>query len=576
MQWVFRWLFRPTILVVFSGFLAVGAAVLMFWPGSDQAGPLPVGDSDQEIAWLSPATNVRDWERFVTAVATAVRRAKNTRTPLEVDDTRAFPRETTEVPELRLRVAGKDGWLLFRWYKLTGDLKGSYWIKALVERRPPPLAVIGGSNSQGALELARRLREEARGPSAPLFLITQATADNDPSTPSRLPLPSIYPGRTFRFCFTNRQMAQAVATFVWNRDNLLPAGDPLRQLTRFLWDQDGLPPAEENLRPDADPAYMAIWEDDPYSQDLADHFLSALRRQAVHSTALDWAWLTGFAAQGGVPIELAGVRRGQFRMVEKLPWQVRIFHSVGSFNRPNRAEERAVDALLDQMARQTQAGQPQQQRPLLVVPATSQPCRRFLRALRKSAPVTARRFVVVTGDSIEFNKIYRDRNLTWPIQELPLKLVFFCHRNPVDREAGFRELNEVGDYDFNQGSPTTGTEDLLLFRDVVETVVQAAYRGERLLSSADALRDNFRVIEWKKGRLLFGPRGNRHSGTGEHVVYLRPPLLRNNRVAPKSEIEIWSRFQDVPGKGANAWVLTRYLSASYDSGSGEGDPNAPR
>jgi hypothetical protein len=208
----------------------------------------------------------------------------------------------------------------------------------------------------------------------------------------------------------------------------------------------------------------------------------------------------------------------------------------------------------------------------LVVPATSQPCRRFLRALRRNAPVAARRFTVVTGDSIEFNKIYRDRNLTWPIQELPLKLVFFCHRNPVDRAAGFREQNDAGPDSLNpnQGSPTTGTEDLLLFMDVVETVVKAAYRGPRLLASAEELADNLHQVRWKNGRDLFNRVGNRHSGTGEHVVYLRPPQMKEGRVAPRAALEVWARTHDRPGPVPKTWELTRFLTVRYEGSPGEG------
>src|SRR5262249_61875524 len=59
----------------------------------------------------------------------------------------------------------------------------------------------------------------------------------------------LYPGRTFRFCFTNRQMAAAVTSFLWDRDD---------------------------LRPDADPVHMVRWADDTYSGDLLEGFWQAL------------------------------------------------------------------------------------------------------------------------------------------------------------------------------------------------------------------------------------------------------------------------------------------------------------
>jgi hypothetical protein len=284
---------------------------------------------------------------------------------------------------------------------------------------------------------------------------------------------------------------------------------------------------------------------------------------------MEWAWVSGLAGTRGIPIDLERVRRGQFRMAESLPWRQLIFHSVGGFNRPNQAEADIANKLLAKLAAYRQAKGQDQLRPLLVLPATSQPCRRFLRALRKTAPAAARRFTVVTGDSIEFNKIYRDRNLTWPIQEMPLKLVFFCHRNPVDAEVGFREEDAGASADPDEGSPTTGTEDLLLFRDVVETLVKGCYRGEGLLKGPDALARSLHGVRWKNGRTLFGPEGNRHGGTGEHVVYLRPPLLVNGRVAPRSEIEVWSRTPPEEGQPKKSWSLTRYLAVTYDGAAGE-------
>jgi hypothetical protein len=558
-----RWLSRPALLVVLvSAGLAVIAVAL--WPRAPEfARPLPVAPGDQEIVWLSPATNVRDWERFVTAVL----KARPEGLQLRVDDSRAFPRETTEVPEIRLAVAGKTGGLVFRWYKITGDHKISDWVRDLARRDPPPLALIGGNTSHSALELARRLQASQRGPHAPLFFITQATADKDPADASqvRLPLPGIYKDRTFRFCFNNRQMARAVTEFVWNRDNLLPASAPLRQGVRFIWDADPLPPAEETLRPDAGPAYMPIWDDDPYSQDLADSFALALEKLAVRSSLLDWSWLAGCAATGGAPLDLARLRRGRFGTGDTLTWSDHIFHGVGGFNRANRAEEQCAENLLEEVDKHRH-----QLRPLLVLPATSQPSRRFLRALRRKAPVIAKRFVVVTGDSIEFNKIYRDRNLTWPIQEVPLKLVFFCHRNPVDKAVGFHEQNEVAAYDPNRGAPTSGTEDLLLFIDMVETTVKAAYQGERLLAEARELARRLHRARWKGGPLLFDALGNRRSGTGEHIVYLRPPVLKEGRVAPRAELEVWARNRSPEETGPKTWALVRYLAVTYEGGIGEG------
>src|SRR5262249_62355637 len=130
-----------------------------------------------------------------------------------------------------------------------------------LKRQPPPLAIIGGSSSDSARELAKNLQRYAKelqlpAEHRPLLLLTAATADRvapfneskagqPAAEPAGLPLMRLYPGRTFRFCFTNKQMAMAVSDFIWSRDD---------------------------LRPDKDPVYMAQLNDDSYSHDLIDGF----------------------------------------------------------------------------------------------------------------------------------------------------------------------------------------------------------------------------------------------------------------------------------------------------------------
>src|SRR5262249_58121664 len=137
------------------------------------------------------------------------------------------------------------------WYKLTSDLKTQDWVTALLQRQPPPLAIIGGSSSDLAIDLARHLEAEASrqrlGSACPLLLLTTATAHAAEAEPGQTeaPLHTLYPGRTYRFCFTNQQMAEAVTSFIWNRPD---------------------------LRPDTDPFYVTFWQDDPYSTDLNRRF----------------------------------------------------------------------------------------------------------------------------------------------------------------------------------------------------------------------------------------------------------------------------------------------------------------
>jgi hypothetical protein len=69
--------------------------------------------------------------------------------------------------------------------------------------------------------------------------------------------------------------------------------------------------------------------------------------------------------------------------------------------------------------------------------------------------------------------------------------------------------------------------------------------------------------------MLFNKNGNRRGGTGEHVVYVRPPVMKNGRVEPRSEIEVWARTTVSDEDRTKSWVLVRYLHVSYD-GAGEG------
>src|SRR4051812_7323911 len=109
---------------------------------------------------MNAATNVVGWERFVAAIR---RLEKNEKLGLTiVDDSNAFPEQTTAMPELAVALAGHRGRIWFRWYKLTGDIGTSHWVDALLRRDPPPLAIIGGGSSDRARDLASDL-QNARG-----------------------------------------------------------------------------------------------------------------------------------------------------------------------------------------------------------------------------------------------------------------------------------------------------------------------------------------------------------------------------------------------------------------------------
>ena len=487
-----NWLFRPSFLTLASAALVVVAAALLWTSPAAQprAAPAAVADGDGEIVWLYPATNPTSWERFVAAVRRAATRLQDDKIDVQAQiGDNAFPRQTTAVPEVALSLPGLGRRLVFRWYKLTSDWKTRDWVEALLKRRPPPLAIIGGNSSDAARELAWQLKDRVKDvaeANRPLLLLTTATADrvSNPGAPdaAEAELTQVYPQRTFRFCFTNKQMARAVMDFVMSQDD---------------------------LRPDVNPVHMVQWDDDSYSHDLTDGFREALP---------PWAGL---------------------------PNPKRIESSVGSFLSPNQYEAQVVDEVLNDL----EQDRDRQRRPMLAVTGQATPSRRFLGELARTAPAQARRLLVATGDAVSFNTVYRDRRVTWPIQELPFPLVFFCHYSPIDADAGFRpegdgprETEAAGERDVS----ATGTEDLLLDGDIVEALAQAFARDGKPPADAAELSERLAAIRRRHARVgydpegvqMFRPDGNRQSGAGEHLVLLRP-RFRGDRVLPEATIEVW-------------------------------------
>ena len=426
----------------------------------------------------------------------------------------AFPLQTTAVPEVSIRWRKSGKRLIFRWYKLSSSSKTRDWVEALAHRSPPPLAVIGGGNSYSGLELARQMKRiclELPEASRPLLLLTTATADHDPTADvgyaetTKGEVNDIYPDRTFRFCFTNRQMA-----FI---------------TTRFLWFRD-------DLRPEAGPVFQVAWDDDSYSPDLLMGYQDV--RRILEGQAQERDWLVELAGGlGSTTLPLSGGNLwGQH-----LPLQVSqqdIFSSVGTYHAPNQFESTAVHFLLDELISwPKQRRTADRGRPV----SADAPLPPGAGAGGAGAP---EQLVVVAGDTIAFNNIYRDRLAAWRTQDLPFPLVFFCHRNPIDAAAGFDPAH----------GQVTGTEDVLLFRDLIETVVAAFTRVDSSVPDTTELAENLHAIRLTDERFgfdpngveLFSKNGKRNGGTGEHVVYLRPLREPNGKlVLPHAEVEVWTR-----------------------------------
>ena len=479
---------------------------------------LPVPAGDQEIAYIQAATSGSTWERFVAGI----QNVRHDWPGLVVEDQNAFPRETTAIPEVSLRVEGCPHRLRIRWYKLTSDANNEQWVEELARRDPPPLALVGGGSSDRARDLAEALKAQTSWHGkAPLLMLMTATADVlyvGPEHNQPVELMNIYPGRTFRFCFTNRQMAEAVRELVWSHPFLRPVGAPAAGLPGIAtigaepWAGLGLFVAEAAPRPIV---RILEWEDDPYSLDLSDQFRTALHDHGDRADTVVF----------------------------------RLEYSVGDYYLPNRPEAERLALITDQM---TEAGP---RRQLLVLPAVEKPARRVLRGLSTAIHKEVRNLVAVTGDSISFNVVYRDREIAWNIQEMPVPLVFFCHQNPAAWPEQGAAPNGLSTKEPN------ATDDELLNADIVRVLAEAVFgRGlpgpPQLLTDADTLKQ--RLHDRPN---FFDADGNRRGGTGEYVVCLRPHYDRA-RVLPSATLEVWTR--------EGRWRLVRELHVEYGDGGGHG------
>ncbi|HYV38581.1 MAG TPA: hypothetical protein VE988_23050 [Gemmataceae bacterium] len=475
----------------------------------------PVPPGHQEIVFLAPATSGEAWERLVAAVDVLHQESlkANAGTPrLNVFKQRAFTDLTADVPEVAIWPDGfENAKLWIRWYKLSSGHNTESWISSLTERPTPPLAVIGGDTSHRALRVGEALERHRKDwqAAAPLFFITTATADryipnNTPNVSTideRWPkLIDVYKGRSFRFSFTNSRMAAAVLDFVQSRNELWPA---LKGKTNL---------------------YTLRWDDDSFSADLADRFDEVFLAKFPNGQASDF----------------------------------HIEYSGGDFFQPNPREAFVVGQILPELKEYHKLRQ------FMLLPADADRARRFLRTVvRRSDPADLKNLIVMTGDSLGFNTIFRDRNVSWNIQDLPVPLVMFSHRNPVSKEVGFDEASASGG---------TGTEDLLLYRDILETVLLTAYQGQKLTASSDDLIRGLRELCWSNGRVqrmskndkttpLFNPGdGNRSDGTGEHIIVLLPDLGRG---VPQATIAVWNLESkpDLPP----VWEPLRKLTVTYDA-----------
>lgn len=488
-------------------------------------------EDDQEIAWIYPATSGVTWDQFVRGVRRYEEGVEGQAVGLRVDYRRAYPEQTSAVPELVLSRNGSDDRLHIRWYKLTSETDVAYWVRRFSESRKPPLAVLGGSTSDRARDLAMALQKAREGSHrpTPLLLITTATADRVhllDEADQGPELNRIYPDRTFRFCFTNSQMAEALVSFVVFHEALRPHG-PLSAVvgTPGVASTDLLGGGGLLACGLTAPVFSMEWNDDPYSLDLAEHLRHEVRRHLLSS------------------------------LVNR-----RIPYSTGDVLRPNGPEQAAVWELAEEWSRLPG------QRKLLLLPAADRPMRRVLRSLAAVAPEHSRQAVVVTGDSLNLDIVFRDRDILWPIQELPFTLVFFAHENPVAwppaQAAGEGKASEAPR---NRSS----THDLLLNAQIMRLLTEAAWQMRdgrlRLVDSPEDLAEGLRF----RSPPFFDETGNRLQTSGAYVVLVQP-RFDGPRVLPEAILSVWQgRAESAGGDRRWYWKNIKQWSVSYGQSSAD-------
>ena len=419
---------------------------------------------------------------------------------LHVDDAEAFLDQSTPCPRWCSAGTGGPASSAIRWYKMTSEVTAG----ALGPR--PGRA--GPGPAGGDRRRVERPRPgpgpglAAGGPAAgdrPLLLITTATADEvtpDPDAAAGGPgapaakLIDVYDERSFRFCFTNRQMAEAVTDFVFGTGRCGPARWSGRGCG---WHAGGRRPVGRGRRADGPvprppPHVFAVaWQDDPYSADLAWQFRYCIHRRFGPG---------GAAAGRPAP----RVPRGRHPVQRR-----QVLHAQPARGRERR-RHRPRGPAAARPAGAAGAADHRRRRP-------GGSCGRCARPRRS----IDRRLVAVTGDGMGVNTIYRDGEFAWPVRSLPIPLVLFTHNDPFAWDApGAARPRRRGTHSRRPNS----TEDVLHFTEIGRVVAEAAFpaAGDRRTDGPPRRRPGRRAAGagCRAGRRRSStPTGTASAGTGE-------------------------------------------------------------
>jgi len=159
--------------------------------------------------------------------------------------------------------------------------------------------------------------------------------------------------------------------------------------------------------------------------------------------------------------------------------------------------------------------------------------------------MVGRQLVAVTGDGMGVNTFFRDRESAWPVRSIPIPLVLFTHADPFGWDFPNQVSAPPAGYELtppNVGTTRSSTEDIRLYTRLTRVVAAAAFPDgdTALVASPDAMAERLYSLR----PAFFDPSGNRLSGTGEHVVVLRPVFHsepRRGKPSADGILEVYAR-----------------------------------
>lgn len=325
-----------------------------------------------EVAVLFPSTDTSDWQDFVQAIHLAAQEKG-----FQVHDDHA---SFTSIVD----TAGQP--ITFRWYPFIGSYRMQKIVRELCQRKIPPIAIVGASNSSLTRAIGDEIQASSTKGSAPVLLMTYATSDS---------LIDINSGRSFRFGFSNSHQARAVVD---------------RLKTLLAESQSSTDEARPNV-------IITQVLDNPFSIDLARQFERELSSE-----------LNGVILPPMPPFD-QGQRSGGMSAA----WSLTT--ATTEHGDPTTEERTLAKEIVAAFARHPESPA------VLVLPVGSDAfvniAGEIRMEMRRQEMQTGKNpipsLTIVTGDSVDYYEFAGDGIGPISARQLPGRVLFFSHVNPVDR-----------------------------------------------------------------------------------------------------------------------------------------------